>query len=123
MRTIALCRQYHLACPHCLPPVAGSWGITARGMCRRGPGGDCASLTAPDDEQAVNLGDYLVVAGYRSRELYRLKQRELYDVLPHCTADDWPILIKFASDYTARKIPWMVVQNGRCWALIKRVRG
>lgn len=120
IRRLSLCRMYQATCPHCLPPIEGSWGLTARGVCRRTTDGGCISRTDPDDEQVVDLGDYLIVAGYRSRELYNSGPGVLYDVLPAITVDEWGILVSFARDYTQRGIPWMVAKNGMCFALIKK---
>jgi hypothetical protein len=121
MKTIKLCKMYQATCPHCLPPVAGSWGLTARGVCRRNGADGCVSLAWPDGEQVVDLGDYLVVAGYKSKELFKAGPGELYDVLPAISVDEWQILVSFCRDYTARGIPWMVAKNGGTYALVKKV--
>jgi hypothetical protein len=121
--SIKLCKMYQAACPHCLPPVDGSWGLTARGVCRRQAADDCISRADPDGEQVVDLGDYLVVAGFRSKDLFKAGPGVLYDVLPVILPDEWEILVSFCRDYTARGIPWMVAQEGRAFKLVKKNSG
>lgn len=120
MTFLKLCQLFHGACPHCLPPVEGSWGLTARGMCRRIAAGDCVSRIDPDEEQVVDLGDLLIVAGFKSKELFRAGPGVLYDVLPAISPDEWEIMVSFVRDYTARGIPWMVAKRGRVFTLLKR---
>jgi hypothetical protein len=121
MTTLKLCRLYHGACPHCLPPVDGSWGLTARGMCRREAAVDCVSQMDPSEEHAVDIGDStIIVAGYKSKDLLKLGPMWLYDVLPQISPDEWEILVSFARDYTARGIPWMVARRGKVFTLLKK---
>jgi hypothetical protein len=73
-----------------------------------------------DGARTVDLGDMIIVAGFKSKELFRAGPGVLYDVLPAISADEWEILVSFCRDYTRRGVPWMVARNGKSYSLIKR---
>lgn len=120
-RTVEVC-LYFGGCRDCLPPIAGSWGVTARPVCLAPRGRNCQTRQAWQRAVKARFCHWSehAVAGYRSDALMAADLVELHDVLPAIAPAEWPILHNFADDYTSRRIPWVVVWSGECFALVKR---
>jgi len=120
-RTLEVC-LYFGGCRHCLTPIEGTWGVTAKPVCASPAGRQCQLREDWRKAGMVQICPAAgqAVAGFRSDALMRAAPKELYDVLPAIAPEEWGILYQFAVDYTRRRIPWMVVSSGMCFALVKR---
>lgn len=108
-----------VSCPHQLPGIEGTTGVTAMAYCLRTLDQSCpVRFTRGHVELGVVAGMPIVAGCYLARIRGR-RPEEIWDVLPAIQADEWEILLKFCRDYTRRRVPWAVVARGAVYALIK----
>lgn len=112
------CGAPAIGCRNCAAPVAGSDGVTARCACLAART-DCPVRFKRAAPQLGELGGCTIVAGCGLDRLRGRRLAELYDVLPAIAESEWDVIVKFARDYTARRIPWAVIRRGDVYAMIK----
>ncbi len=106
-------------CKYRVDPVEGSLGITASPAC----GAKTKTHIRCKRRRVLRLpeeqynGQQIVALDVLALRALKKTNLKTYDVIPSLECRQTDILRQFVVDYTARKIPWFVVQNGRGLAL------
>jgi hypothetical protein len=106
-------------CEHRLISISKSVGLTEHPNCGQALTVECDRRVSLRLRVLTRLAGQPVVAGCMIQSLIDAPQRRLYRLLPNITHFDFNVIVSFARDYTARRIPWAVIVNGDCLELYK----